>query len=400
MKKRLQHYAAIVIGLLSILSFGCSSQKQKSESVLGKIELIPLDSVLLSNDSVAFDFYNIRNVDIGTVEAFSYPLFDLTEIDLNNGQFKKITEKGDGPGEISNFVECVRNKDGYLFILQQNYPSRLIVLDSLNNFVKEINLKDVLGDYYAPPLNSFFQIRSENELECSFFFGINSTLYSTSNKHFYEGSSIFELTLSKDDFKVTNGRLLNKYNDYDVLNNNLDENKKIWTTPLAYFSVKSDEILAVYDFEDALYYYDLDWNTKKKVLLNLDYSSYGFYTEFKDIYDPHLAIVAERRWNFSNRKVLYLHSNARFIFITYQKPISFEQLDEFKMNQSPKGNVLHVYDQQQDEQYSLELPKWVRGHVVHSTESNQVYLLTIHEDLIGKQYYLTRFKFNLIEITL
>lgn len=375
-----------------LLVFACETKKQKDLSqLLGKIMLEPVDSIRLSNDSISFDFFSISD---NSIQAYSYPAFDLTEI--RPGEvFVPISGKGGSPSEFTKYIESVRDKRGYLYVLQSDFPVKIIIFDSTNQFVKNLDLRNIFKDEYAPPFNSYFQIASESSDEITFLFSLMSMNYSDTDEEYYETESIAEITLAKENFEIKRWDFHNNYNQYDIIKKQIEKDEKTWGNPTPYFSVIEEGVAVFHNFDNHLYLYDKGWNLSRKILLNFEFGSKEFSTPFEFLSNPAADYKAQIKWINCNRSVKGLNANEKFVFLTYNKPIAEGLVDELSIRKLPHKTVLHIVDLKTENQYGLVLPKNVFGGTIELIDEDKVMLICRNEDLAIEQIYLCTFKFNL-----
>lgn len=346
---------------LCLCLYACSDiAEDSSVNQLDDVELTLTDSIPLYNDQMAFSSLFLRNIKENKVFGYTYPLVDLSELDLKTREVTTISMKGDGPTEFKNSVEAVLALDGNLYVIEQYNESRLLIFNSAYKHQKTIVLTDYISGYYPKSNFNFLQIRSLDENTFRIYISLSQYNFSNDDMQYYDGFGITEIDINRKTFEVENVGFHLKYTDIPPINKRLNSGEKTWYTINPIFHVAENSIFVYYPTTSVIYQYDFSWNLVKEIAINFEFSNYVYSRDFKDIYETQKRIYEQKKAWFGNYYMTHLEVKDNRIYFTYRKPVTLDQIPEGIMELPPNDRVFHIIDLETNLQYSYQ-PDFVQG---------------------------------------
>lgn len=388
------------ICMLLFVCISCVNKVELNEDQpIKQVELTKISKTPLFNDSLTFQYADLRGLDQGVLQVFSYPLMDLTLIKIDSSiSFRGISQSGDGPDQFLNgFIESLVLPNGDICVLQQSDDSRLLFFNKEGRFLKNINLNRLMPDYFGAPFESSFQCRlDKNSNSIYLFYAATSKNFHKSEKEYYKGFSIVELQLSFEDYSFKNVKLVAPFGIFDELNILLSDNKKTWKTPTPYFTVTNDRQYVKYDFSEKLYEFDKDWNMVNSISLKFKNEGLNYSESFEFEDDTEKRLYEEAKLKYCNASLYFMDHYKDNIFLIHNKPIKEENvpksINDRRLHLITE-KVLHVVNLKTNDQYSIVLPANISPNRLKVISDYEIYFISNLK--AEDEFYLYKYNYQL-----
>lgn len=380
-------------GLIIIFILLSCCDHTKNNCCIGGLSLVAADSIPLYNDSLAFQFFDIQQIEKGLVLGFNYPLLDLSVIKTRE-PIAEISQAGNAPSEFKGFIESTILEDGTVLVLQQDNHSKIVVFDNNYRFQGNINLTDEIKGYFPAPFESHFQATYISEDQYKVYFSLNSTNFTRYDAEYYRGYSIVEMDIDVKSLKILDKKLILPFDSFAEIKTALDKNRKTWKTPTPYLKVSNDTIAVYYDFLQQVLLYDSHWNLLQTYQVNFQYPDFEQYTSLSFDYNTENRITKEEQLKYTNYNLCSIDFDGSLVYLVYFKPVGTNSIpktfNELTQNYQPE-KILHILNLKTGTEYSTKLPKHLFPYRINAVSQDSIYFVgdsKIREDLYGYRYKL------------
>ena len=335
----LRNLIYLVIFLLLIAS--CSEDRLASEKALNKLsaeaslstpylEIASKDSFSIGQDS-EYIFYSIpeinpdmyrRNIQFGVSSA------DLiVGITDTIGKFvKKITERGDGPGQLigARSIKGWVGNDGDYYVLTNSNLFSLYVFSPSGEFRYVVRLFRVLDNIYHPKMGSYHFSEKEDG-KYTLTLSLGSTMYGSFRKEHYENSSVIaQYVIDDSEGMVISAETHLKYNEFKEVKTALKESKISWGASDPIFRKHDDNYFVTFPFSKSIYIFDSEFNPvdelEIKTFKGFDVGfSFSMQPTPKKLYD---RTYLEFRAYLENNSIKNIQLIDNLLVIQYQPPLA------------------------------------------------------------------------------
>lgn len=196
---------------------------------------------------------------------FSRAGLKLAVVDSMGYFVKKITQKGDGPGEIivARSAKAWQNQDGDIYVLSNANAYSLYVFDSRGNYRYGIRLFQELNGMYHSVSGSF-HISEKEEGRYKLTLAVNTTSSSPYKAGFYvDQPTIAQFTIDDFEQKVISKETFWPYTDMNEVREALKNQSLSWSGSEARFDIVDDEIYLTYPFLKKVFVLDKRFKIKE-----------------------------------------------------------------------------------------------------------------------------------------
>ena len=258
-------FAPLLI-LVLILACGDSHKEElgEQEQVVSTGEVTFLSPIKI--DSTSFDngsehFLNrIASLDSEVYQKNRIYLYNregliVASVDTLGNFVKKITQRGDGPGEliVARSAKAWQNSKGDLYVLTNANAYSLYVFDTNGNYRYVIRLYQELKDQYHS-VSSSFHISEKVDGRFKLTLGINTNSSSPYKKDFYTRQpSLAQFIIDDNQERVISKNTYWPYTDIPEVKSALEAGKLCWSGSEARFDIQDDNIYLTYPFLRKVY---------------------------------------------------------------------------------------------------------------------------------------------------
>jgi len=387
-----------IIYFVVLLAFLAGCKSQENEVSLNAMTYEVIDSIPLFNDSLAMRFVNPEKINENKILAWQHPLLNLSVFDSSGVFQQEITKRGDYPGSVNGqFIEPVWGQQNNIFLIDQGFGGWMYFFDSSFKYIRKINLLEEFPEYSISPISSHTDLLYSSKDTLVFLSSVGNRQSGPDESAFYKSHHNFVK------FTIVGQKLLSAVPiipliDFESVTEALDEEKIYWDYTNAIFDISNDALYAMFHFDDYVYHYSVDDFSMplEKIKINRKYKP---VKKFENKLDSPKKLSRNERVE-NDYKFRYINGQYRTIkyddgklLIIYRKPIPETRVpatgDEEFNNQYL--SILHVYDLNSGQQYSLDLPLFLTDYPQVYPIGNDTFLV-VGDEKLSEDIYLYKIR--------
>jgi hypothetical protein len=294
------------------------------------LSIVKKDSFPLAQDA---DFIFDRVPELSSSLFKNNKQFVISRPDLivglmdTTGHFlRKITERGDGPGQLiaARSAKVWADTDGDIYVLTNGNAYTLNVFAETGEFKYDINLYAVLDGVYHPR-QGFYHMSQKEEGIYKLTLSIGSTLYSTFNNEFYEKTNaIAQFVIDGNKGKVVEASTKLPLSQFNVVKAGLANRTISWGGREAIFREYQGRFFLTFPFSKTVYIYNDGFEqVDQLVLKTLHLYDPGFSFSMQptpeELYD---RTYLEFRAYLENSFIKNMQIMDSLLIVQYQAPLN------------------------------------------------------------------------------
>lgn len=384
---------------LCMCCFLCLCAQTSENEQMNDILLEEVEKISFNNDSVIFQFFDLRNLNEGYLFNYTYPLLDLSLIDLKKPEkIQKISEAGSGPSQFNSYLEAIVMPNQDVCVLQSGTESKIYFFGANHQFLKSIPLNKLLNGYFVAPFDGQIQYRIDTEKETlKLYISISNPIHH-SEKNYYKGYSLAELGFSINDYELIQHQLVVPYELFHDLQNSIAKNQKSWKMPSAYFTITEDKQFIKFNFSDKIYEFDKDWQMLTETPVSFQHKSIRYTTKFGFENDVTNRLHEEAKLHYSNPSINYIESYGNLIFITANIPVDPENVPrtiEGRRESKIVNHEMQVINIETADQFAVNLPVYLTAYRFNVISNDEIIFASNPQT--SEEFALFKFKYTLLK---